>query len=549
MNSVSDLTFHPAPRPPIAILGVPFDNVTKAEAVRQVEEMIASRRPHYVVTPNVDFLVQARRDVELRRILFEAHLVLCDGTPLVWASRLLGNALPERVAGADLVPLLIQIAAQKKYRLFLLGATPDSARRAVSRLETKYPGLIIAGHYSPPFKQLLDMDHEEIKRRVREANPDLLFVSFGCPKQEKWVAMHYRDLAVPVTAGVGATIDFLAGQVKRAPSWMQRTGTEWIFRLAQEPRRLFRRYMTDLWVFGTSILPQWWELRVRPRRRLSPKPAFFSPSPVLENGFPASHLANTGSNVGHLPNGVGVLHCSSHLVAPEDKTEGSLNSHSDPESWFRARLPDRLDFTAVSGDPSLIEDLIARDKNCILEMDSTRFIDSTGVGVLIRLQKKLRAAGRELMLLSPSPVVLRALSLMRLQHFFQIAPNEDTARCLLMENCDAAIIKGTMPGSPTPALRWRGEITAANAGVVWGRTREYLAEKVPGISKIIDLSEVRFIDSTGLGLMIRAKKLSLQREESLTFSGLQPPVRNVLRLSRVEDFLLGQHSRALAGRA
>src|SRR5690348_6248561 len=121
MSTAVSLNVPSVLRAPIAILGVPFDNVTKAEAVGLVEGMIASGRPHYLVTPNVDFLVQARRDVELRRILFEAHLVLCDGTPLLWASRLLGNPLPERVAGADIVPLLIQVAAQKGYRLFLLG--------------------------------------------------------------------------------------------------------------------------------------------------------------------------------------------------------------------------------------------------------------------------------------------------------------------------------------------------------------------------------------------------------------------------------------------
>src|SRR5438105_10884327 len=105
------------------------------------------------------------------------------------------------------------------------------------------------------------MDHEEIKRRITEAAPDLLFVSFGCPKQEKWISMHYRALGVPVAAGVGATIDFLAGDMKRAPGWMQRSGTEWVFRLAQEPRRLFGRYMKDLWVFGRSIVRQWWQMQ------------------------------------------------------------------------------------------------------------------------------------------------------------------------------------------------------------------------------------------------------------------------------------------------
>src|SRR5258708_27904059 len=130
--------------PPIAILGVPFDNVTVTETIEAISGMVASRKPHYLVTANVDFLVQAQDDVELRRILFDAHLVLCDGTPLVWASRLLGNPLLERVAGADLVPLILRVAAEKGYRVFFLGATPESAGQAVVNLKKLHPGLIIA---------------------------------------------------------------------------------------------------------------------------------------------------------------------------------------------------------------------------------------------------------------------------------------------------------------------------------------------------------------------------------------------------------------------
>src|SRR3954470_16695402 len=125
--------------PPIAILGVPFDNVTTAETIETVDRMVASRQPHHLVTANVDFLVQAQEDVELRRILFDAHLVLCDGTPLVWASRLLGNPLPERVAGADLVPLLVRIAAARNYRLFFLGGTPESTSAAIARIKAEHP--------------------------------------------------------------------------------------------------------------------------------------------------------------------------------------------------------------------------------------------------------------------------------------------------------------------------------------------------------------------------------------------------------------------------
>ena len=365
--------------PSIAILGVPFDNVTTAEAADLIHQMVASRRPHYLVTANVDFLVQAQTDVELRHILFDAHLVLCDGTPLVWASRLLGNPLPERVAGADLAPLLIRIASERNFRVFFLGGTPESTTHALANIKAKYPQLSVAG-YSPPFNKLLEMDHEEIKRRITEADPDILFVSFGCPKQEKWIAMHYQSLGVPVAAGVGGTIDFLAGHLKRAPVWMQRTGTEWLFRLLQEPRRLFRRYVKDLWVFGWSILAQWWQMQFH---RASKKPAQFS-APV--------------------------------------KAEAD---------WQWIQLPERLDLASVRNDVLLLDQILADGRHCLLQMTKVDFIDSTGMGLLIRLQRKIRATGRQMVLLDPSPTVKRALALMHLEDFFASAPDFDSAQRLI----------------------------------------------------------------------------------------------------------------------
>jgi exopolysaccharide biosynthesis WecB/TagA/CpsF family protein len=259
---------HPLPRPaassgrwPVSILGVPLDAVTADEALTRIAGMVAARRPHYVVTPNVDFMVQARRNPELQRILSEADLVLCDGQPLVWASRLLGNPLPERVAGADLTPRLLAQAEKLNHRIFLLGATAESNAGAVARLQADHPRLQVVGAYAPPFRPLDEMDNAEIIARIRAAAPDLLFVSFGCPKQEKWIARHYRELGVPVCLGVGATIDFLAGRVRRAPQWMRRTGLEWTYRLQQEPRRLFRRYLTDFCCFGPDLLAQWWAQR------------------------------------------------------------------------------------------------------------------------------------------------------------------------------------------------------------------------------------------------------------------------------------------------
>jgi N-acetylglucosaminyldiphosphoundecaprenol N-acetyl-beta-D-mannosaminyltransferase len=481
-------------------LGVPFDNLTKREALEQIEQMVASRQPHYLVTPNVDFLVQARKDIELRRILFEAHLVLCDGTPLVWASRLLGNPLPERVAGADIVPLLIEVAQKRCYRLFLLGATPDACSCAVIRLMKKHPELLIAGHYSPDFHPLLEMDHEEIKRRILEAKPDVLLVSFGCPKQEKWIAMHYRSLGVPVIAGVGATIDFLAGQVKRAPVWMGRMGLEWVFRLVQEPRRLFRRYLTDLWVFGGSILLQWWQLKLRAYGRRS------------YGALRAEGLAGG---------------------------TGAKDPSAREPDWQHIRLPERLDFAAVSGGEIELDKLVDVNRHCVLDIRGVTFIDSTGVGFLIRLQKTIRAAGCELVLLNPSANVQRALALMRLQDFFLCARNIESAQEIIAAGSgeESTGVTRRSDASQT-VLAWHGEITATNAEAIWQRTREHLAMLSSKEAATIDLAAVRFMDSTGLGLMVRIRKLSSQNKQAVHFINFQPAVRNVLRLARLEEFLL-----------
>src|SRR5581483_3525673 len=198
----------------------------------------------------------------------DADGILCGRTPLLWASRWLGTPLPERVAGSDLVQQLIQREAEKGHRLFLLGASPEAGSQAAENLRQQYPGLAV-DHYAPPFQRLLEMDHDEICRRIAAFRPHVLFVSLGCPKQEKWIAMHYRLLGVPVSIGVGATIDFLAGRMKRAPRWMRHVGLEWAFRLLQEPRRLFRRYTKDLWVFGRKFIRQWRALGSRP----APDPA------------------------------------------------------------------------------------------------------------------------------------------------------------------------------------------------------------------------------------------------------------------------------------
>jgi N-acetylglucosaminyldiphosphoundecaprenol N-acetyl-beta-D-mannosaminyltransferase len=217
-----------------------------AQALERIESFIGAGGPHYVVTPNVDFAAQASRDVELHRILCDADLVLCDGMPLVWASRWLGASAIERVAGADLLGPLLERAAERGHRVFFLGTSQGVLEEAKRRSEIRYPGIRVCGVHSPPYVEVLALDHEALRKRIREARPDILLVAMGPPKQEKFISMNYRELGVPCCIGVGASLDFLAGRFPRAPAWMRRTGAEWLFRLLQEPRRLFSRYWADM---------------------------------------------------------------------------------------------------------------------------------------------------------------------------------------------------------------------------------------------------------------------------------------------------------------
>jgi N-acetylglucosaminyldiphosphoundecaprenol N-acetyl-beta-D-mannosaminyltransferase len=231
--------------PRVAILGVAVDNLTMEEVLDTVEVSIAEGGFHQIATANVDFLMKSIHDEELYETLASCDLVLPDGAPLVWASRLLGSGLKERVAGADLVPQLARLSAERGYRIFLLGSEEESSAGTAAWMEKNHPGVCIAGRYSPKYQTLEEMDHEEILSRIEAAQPDILLVAFGNPKQEKWLAMHRNRLNVPVCIGVGGSFDFLSGRISRAPLWMQQCGMEWLYRMIQEPSRLAKRYSSN----------------------------------------------------------------------------------------------------------------------------------------------------------------------------------------------------------------------------------------------------------------------------------------------------------------
>ncbi len=248
----------------IIILGVPIDDLNMDQALDRLDEFIEVGRKegksHHIATINADFAVKARTDPELRRILLEIDMATADGMPLVWGARLLGMHLEGRVTGADLVPALAERSAQKGHTLYFLGAGPGVAAKAAEILEARYPGVKIVGIVSPPKSPILEMDPQVVED-IKEKKPDILLVAFGNPKQEKWISLYREELAVPVMIGVGGTFDFIAGRTKRAPEWMQKTGLEWVFRLAQEPNRLWKRYVTDMRVFTKVFVQQWWLMR------------------------------------------------------------------------------------------------------------------------------------------------------------------------------------------------------------------------------------------------------------------------------------------------
>ncbi len=246
----------------VTLFGLDIDAVPIEAAVNRLHQWIARRNLdcRYVVTPNVDHLVLLRDNPPFQTAYREASLVVADGLPLVLVSRIFGKHIPERVAGSDLVPALFDAADPRRpLRVFLLGAAPGVAERAAQRIECSWPDVRVAGTYSPPlgFEQN-QQENLKILERIAYQRPDVLVVGLGAPKQELWVHTHQRQIQASVVFCAGATIDFLAGEKKRAPSWIQKMGLEWCHRMLTDPRRLVPRYARDAWVFPQLV---WNEIR------------------------------------------------------------------------------------------------------------------------------------------------------------------------------------------------------------------------------------------------------------------------------------------------
>ncbi|MCR5758513.1 MAG: WecB/TagA/CpsF family glycosyltransferase [Selenomonas sp.] len=230
----------------IDILGVKVDSVTMAQAVAQVEGYMDARKNVLIATANAEMIMRATHDRELKDILNEAALVVPDGAGTVWAAHHLGHEMPERVAGYDLAQELMRIAPSKKQKVFFFGSAPGVAEKAKAKAEALYPGIEIVGIRDGYFKP---EDEPAIIEEIKAAKPDLLLAALGVPKQEKWLHAHLQELGVPVSIGVGGTLDVMAGVMKRAPYWMQKAKLEWLFRGLLQPKRAGRLLALPKFVF------------------------------------------------------------------------------------------------------------------------------------------------------------------------------------------------------------------------------------------------------------------------------------------------------------
>jgi N-acetylglucosaminyldiphosphoundecaprenol N-acetyl-beta-D-mannosaminyltransferase len=236
-----------------SLAGIEVDNLSEDETVDRIGDLITQQGAHYLMVVNAAKVVAATRDRELKKILLNADLVTADGMSVVWASRVLGQRLKERVTGIDLFSRLVEYAATRGLAVYFFGATDESVQKVVEMLKTQHPALRVAGYRNGYFSE---SENQGIVETIKSSHADLLFVAMGSPKQEKWIAENAAKTGARFAMGVGGSFDHVSGLVRRAPLWMQRIGLEWLHRLILEPRRMWRRYLVGNTRFVWIVLKQ-----------------------------------------------------------------------------------------------------------------------------------------------------------------------------------------------------------------------------------------------------------------------------------------------------
>ncbi len=240
----------------VNILGVGIQSITMAQTIAIISKWIDERTPSYVSACTVHTIMECQRAEQMRRAINGAGLATPDGMPLVWLSQWHSQLPVERGYGPDLLLALCELSIQRGYTHYFYGGAAGVPEQLAQTMTMRFPGLRVVGTYSPPFRPLTASEDDQLIAQINQAKPDIVWVGLGTPKQDLWMADHRARLTAPVLIGVGAAFNFFSGQVRQAPRWMQRNGLEWLFRLSQEPRRLWYRYLVYNPLFVLLVLTQ-----------------------------------------------------------------------------------------------------------------------------------------------------------------------------------------------------------------------------------------------------------------------------------------------------
>lgn len=506
----------------LVVLGVPVDNLTMDEALARCDEFItvgrATGRTHQITTVNADFVVNSLHDPELQRILQESDMSTADGMPLVWGARLLGGRLSGRVTGADMVPALAHRAAQRGYSIFFLGAREGIAAKAATILQERNPGLKVAGVLSPPPRPILEIDRSVVEE-VKAAQPDILLVAFGNPKQEKWIRMYAHELQVPICIGVGGTFDMIVGVTKRAPPWVQKIGMEWAYRLLQEPRRLAKRYLHDFGYFGYFFAHQWWAMRQGTAVSMAPLTSTKISAPAAPPPPPAAPSPLSEPTI--------------RLAEPEPPAAlAELESPTTHDSTQVFPIRGRLDINNQEVFAIQASYMLDQSPYLIINMAETTFLDSSALGALVALANRARAAGGALWLVAIPPQIKNLLRLVRLDSFFEVYPNAE----------EAEIRRRQSPNPTAPRSAHNGWSVVQMPRIFDGTNIEAISNRcLAGLElnphMVIDFSETSFMSSAGMATLLKLDRTARTRNGALRIAGCSHDVLRTLKLIRLDGIL------------
>ncbi|MEI7768390.1 MAG: WecB/TagA/CpsF family glycosyltransferase [Chloroflexales bacterium] len=513
----------------LVVLGVPVDNLTMEEALARCDEFIAigraTGRTHQITTVNADFVVNSLHDPELQRILQESDMSTADGMPLVWGSRLLGGHLSGRVTGADMVPALAHRAAQRGYSIFFLGAREGIAAKAAEILQQRNPGLKIAGVLSPPSRPILEMDRSVVEV-VKAARPDILLVAFGNPKQEKWIRMYAHELQIPICIGVGGTFDMIVGVTKRAPSWVQKIGMEWAYRLSQEPRRLAKRYLHDFGYFGYFFAHQWWAMRKGTAVSMVPLASPNSPS-----NTPDATLVSAIQPVPPAPPASPaelVMVAEPEIPPTPAVRETPLGHNSTPV----LPLQGRLDINNQEAFAIQAHYMLDQSPYLIINMAEATFLDSSALGALVALANHARASGGALWLVAVPPQIKNLFRLVRLDSFFEVYLNAE----------DAESQRRQTPQPIAPRAANNGWSVVHLPRIFDGNNIEVIFNRcLAGLDMnphlVIDFSETSFMSSAGMAALLKLDRAARAKNGVMRVVGCSHDVLRTLKLIKLDGIL------------